>query len=263
VRISGGESHFLLTDGDLARLHTRMEHQSLKSIILLLALPAAICAQSPAFEAASIKSLPPEALGHVHMDSDGNIVSYSSAGLKDIISEAYRIGKDRISGPAWLDSEMYAVTARIPDGASEKQIPEMLQALLRDRFGVVLHRESKDMSVLALVVAKGGPKMKAGDAATGCNSNGGAKGTVLACRAGLAQFVGVLSRQMRSPVIDKTGLDGVYEINMQWDRDAPDDPPGTSLLEALPKQLGLKLESQHAPVDVIVVDSANRIPTAN
>jgi len=84
--------------------------------------------------------------------------NYSSAGLKDMISEAYQIGKDRISGPAWLDSEMYAVTARIPDGASDKQIPEMLQALLRDRFGVVIHRESKEMAVLALVIGEGWPE---------------------------------------------------------------------------------------------------------
>jgi uncharacterized protein (TIGR03435 family) len=232
-------------------------------IAALLALPAALCAQTPVFEAASIKSLPPEALGHIHMSSDGNFVNYSSAGLKDIISAAYRIGKDRISGPAWLDSEMYAVTARAPEGASEKQIPEMLQVLLRDRFGVVIHRESKEMAVLALVVAKGGPKMKAVDKATGCRSNGDAKGTVLACESGLPQLSDLLSGRMGRPVIDKTGLAGAFEINMQWDRDAPDDPPGTSLLEALPKQLGLKLEAQHAPVDVIVVDSANRVPTAN
>jgi len=230
---------------------------------LLVTFSAALCAQGPVFEAAAIKSLPPEALGHVNMHSDGNIINYSSAGLKDIISAAYRIGKDRISGPGWLDSAMYAVTARVPEGASQKEIPEMLQALLRDRFGVVLHRESKDMPVLALVVAKGGPKMKAADKATGCNSDGDANGTVLSCESDLAQFVTVLSRQMRGTVINKTGLNGVFEIRMQWDRDAPDDPPGTSLLEALPKQLGLKLESQHAPVDVIVVDSANRIPTAN
>src|ERR1700722_18694563 len=120
----------------------------------------ALMAQGPVFEAASIKSLPPEARGHVHMSSDRNIINYSSAGLKDMISEAYGIGKDRISGPAWLDNEMYAVNARVPDGASANQIPEMLQALLKDRFSVVIHRESREVSVLALVVAKGGPKMK-------------------------------------------------------------------------------------------------------
>ncbi len=235
----------------------------IRPVILPWLLPASICAQSPAFEAASIKSLPPEALGHVHMNSDNNIVNYTSAGVKDMIAAAYGVGKDRISGPAWLDSQMYAVTERIADTASPKQVPEMLQALLRDRFGVVLHRESKDMPVLALVVAKGGPKMKAADGVTGCSDNGDNKGNVLACHAGISYLLDVLSRRMRSPVIDKTGLVGVFEINMQWDRDSPDDPPGTSLLEALPKQLGLKLESQRAPVDVIVVDSANRIPTAN
>lgn len=223
----------------------------------------ALLAQAPVFEAASIKSLPPEALGHVHMNSDRNIINYMSAGLKDMISEAYGIGKDRISGPAWLDSEMYAVNARIPDGASAKQIPEMLQALLRDRFGVVIHRESRETAVLALVVAKGGPKMKPIDNATGCNSHGDANGTVLACQSGISSLLNVLSRNMRRPVIDATGLTGAFEINMQWERDAPDDAPGTSLLEALPKQIGLRLEAQKAPMEFIVVDAANRIPTAN
>ncbi len=232
-------------------------------LVLLVTFVVAICAQPPVFEAAAIKSLPPEALGHVHMNSDGNIVNYSSAGLKDMIAVAYRIGKDRISGPAWLDSEMYAVNARVPDGASQGQVPEMLQALLRDRFGLVVHRESKEMPVLVLVVAKGGPKMKAAEGVTGCSDNGNDKGNVLACHSAISNLLPVLSGRMRSPVIDKTGLNGVYEINMQWDRDAPDDPPGTSLLEALPKQLGLRLESQKGPVEILIVDSANRVPTPN
>ena len=214
---------FVLTDGDRPRLYRRMKCQShgtaqiCSLIILLVALPAVICAQAVVFEAASIKSLPREALGHIRMSSDGSMLNYSSAGLKDIISAAYRIPKDRISGPAWLDSEMYAVTARAPEGSTEKQIPEMLQALLRDRFGVVLHRESKEVAVLALVVARGDPKMKAVETATGCNSDGDEKGIVLACHAGLSNLADVLSRRLRGPVIDKTGLQGVFEINMQWE----------------------------------------------
>ena len=110
------------------------------------------------------------------MRGDGSIIDYSSVGLKDLISEAYGVTKDQISGPSWLDSEMFAISARIPAGASTKQVPEMFQALLRDRFGMVVHRETRRPAVLALVVAKGGSKLKAVNTATGCDSNGDGKG---------------------------------------------------------------------------------------
>jgi uncharacterized protein (TIGR03435 family) len=79
----------------------------------------------------------------------------------------------------------------------------------------------------------------------------------------MSQLAATLSRRLDRPVIDKTLLEGVFEINMQYPRDAPDDAPGTSLFEALSGQLGLKLEAQHAPGEFLIVDSANRVPTEN
>jgi len=80
--------------------------------------------------------------------------------------------------------------------------------------------------------------MTAADAATGCSGKGDAKGNVLVCHVAISSLRGRAGEAYGPPVIDKTLLEGVFEINLQWDRDAPDDPPGTSLLEALPKQLG-------------------------
>lgn len=232
---------------------------------LALALPAVLLSQTIAFDAASIKSLPPENIGHIHMRRAGSIVDYSSVGLKDLISEAYGVTKDQISGPPWLDSEMFAISARIPAGASAKQIPEMFQGLLRDRFGMTVHRETRETAVLALVVAKGGPKLRPVDTATGCDSNGDVKGTVLTCHAPISQLADVLSRHngLSRVVIDRTQLQGIFEINLEWPRDEPEDPAGASLMDALPRQLGLRLESQKAPQEFIVVDAANRAPTEN
>jgi uncharacterized protein (TIGR03435 family) len=234
-------------------------------IVLMMCAASVLRAQTPAFEAASIKPLPPAADGgvHIHMSDDDKMVNYSSVGLKDVMAYAYGVGKDQISGPAWLDNDMYAIVAKVPAGVSGKQIPAMLETLLRERFGMVIHRESRDVAVFALLEAKGGAKLKVADGATGCHGTGDSKGYILACQTSLAHFADWLSRQTGRPVIDKTQLDGPFAINMDWLPDAPDDPPNTALFEALNKQLGLRLEGQHAPREFIVVDSANRVPTEN
>ena len=127
-------------------------------LALIMCAPSILTGQPLTFEAASIKALPPAADGgvHIHMSDDDKMVNYSSVGLKDVMAYAYGVGKDQISGPSWLDSDMYAIVAKVPAGVSGKQIPAMLQTLLRERFGMVIHRESKDVPVFALLEAKGG-----------------------------------------------------------------------------------------------------------
>jgi uncharacterized protein (TIGR03435 family) len=142
-----------------------------------LALLAAAQAPAPptlAFEVASVKPagpLNPAAIqsGKVRMGMkiDGAMVDIGSFSLKDLIRTAYEVKDYQISGPDWLGSIMtaqrYNVQATIPEGATKEQVPQMLQALLADRFKLVVHRETRDHSVYALVVAKGGPKMKEAD----------------------------------------------------------------------------------------------------
>jgi uncharacterized protein (TIGR03435 family) len=221
--------------------------------------------QTLTFEAAAIKPLPPAADGgvHIHMSDDDKMVNYSSVVLTEVIACAYGVRKDQISGPAWLDSDMYSIVAKVPSGATGKQIPAMLQALLSERFSLVFHRESKETPVFALLEAKGGAKLKVTDVATGCHGTGDSKGRKLVCQTTLAHFADWLSRQTGRPVIDKTQLEGAFAIDMDWLPDAPDDPPNTALVEALNRQLGLRLEGQHAPREFIVVDSANKVPTEN
>jgi len=139
----------------------------------LLLSAAATFAQTPplAFEVASVKPagpLDPMAIQsgkvRIGMKIDGAMVDIGSFSLKDLIRTAYEVKDYQISGPDWLGSimtaERFNVQAKIPDGATKEQVPQMLQALLADRFKLVVHSETKDHSVYALVVAKGGPKMK-------------------------------------------------------------------------------------------------------
>lgn len=238
-------------------------------LILLLSIPSALFAQAPAFEVASVKSVPPPTDGHIstRMSTDDGMLNYSNLTLKDVIAQAYRIAKYQIAGPAWLDDERYVIAARIPSGAPREQVPAMLQTLLKERFGLESHRESKDMAVLALVVAKGGSKMKATDSSTGCHISTTPRKISHMCHLGLPEFAERLSEYTDRPVVDKTLLQGVFEINIEWVPDAAvtasEAAPGSTLLEALPEQLGLRLEAQKAPVEILVIDSATRVPTEN
>lgn len=145
------------------------------SAALFLAAGLAL-AQTPAtppltFDVASVKPagpLDPVAIQQgkmrVGMKVDGAIVDIQGFSLKDLIRTAYEVKEYQISGPDWLGTAMSAqrfnVQATMPEGATEKQVPQMLQALLADRFKLVVHRETRDHQVYALIVAKGGPKMK-------------------------------------------------------------------------------------------------------
>lgn len=147
----------------------------LRNAALFLAASLAF-AQTPAtppltFDVASVKPagpLDPVAIQQgkmrVGMKVDGAIVDIQGFSLKDLIRTAYEVKEYQISGPDWLGTAMSAqrfnVQATMPEGATEKQVPQMLQALLADRFKLVVHRETRDHQVYALIVAKGGPKMK-------------------------------------------------------------------------------------------------------
>jgi uncharacterized protein (TIGR03435 family) len=146
------------------------------SVFALLSATISAFAQTPpppplAFEVASIKPagpLDPTAIAqgkiHIGMKVDGAICDIGSFSLKDLIRTAYEVkdyqitGADSLGSP--LDAQRFNIQATMPEGATEKQVPQMLQTLLAERFKLVVRRETKDQSVYALVVAKGGPKLK-------------------------------------------------------------------------------------------------------
>ena len=143
------------------------------AVVWCLAWAAAVApAQTkPTFEVASVK---PAALDMAKLTAavqsgeiprmgprvDGARAEYIFMALKDLISLAYKVKPYQITGPDWMASQRFDIIAKLPDGASKDDVPMMLQALLEDRFKLALHRESKEGPVLALVVGKGGPKMK-------------------------------------------------------------------------------------------------------
>lgn len=133
---------------------------------------AALAQTTPSFEVASIKPSPPLDMGkmaaavqsgkmpRIGQHIDGARAEYIYMSLKDLIVTAYKVKPYQVEGPAWMATQRFDILATVPEGASSDDIPKMLQALLADRFKLVVRRETKEHPVLALVVAKGGPKLK-------------------------------------------------------------------------------------------------------
>ncbi len=135
--------------------------------MLLAALAASLGAQSLQFEVATVKPSPPLTMGsgsfRLGSRRAGSSMSYMHQSLKQLIMEAYAVKDFQISGPEWLASQQFDIEAKLPEGAAAEQIPDMLQSLLAERFGLKLHRESREHQVWALIVTKGGPKLTAAD----------------------------------------------------------------------------------------------------
>ena len=202
--------------------------------------------------------------------------------LKHLIMLAYEI-KDPdyraavLGGPDWTQSEFYDVEARADTPSSPHEIKVMLQALLADRFQLKLHRETKIMSGYALTVDKSGAKLPPPNSgvppdSTGTIQMGG--GELWSRGATMDIFTGALRLELGSPVVNETNIEGHYDFKVQLEEgnaeltERPDDSsapirpePAVSIFTAL-RQLGLKLDSRKLPIEVFVIDSAER-PSAN
>lgn len=238
----------------------------------------------PSFEIASVKPGEPDSR-RFGLGSRGTQFIVTNAPLKIMIGFAYDIQNHQIlGGPKWILSDRFSIEARPtasgPEGARTQRL--MLQSLLEERFKLRVHREIRMEDVYELVVAKGGPKLKrsAGPGADGREGIfGGGFGNMNATNQPVQSLVGVLSQRLGRSVIDKTGITGKYDFQLSFmPEPTPDDlalfgplpPDGASpvdsglpsIFSALPDQIGLKLESAKGPVEVLVVDRAEK-PEAN
>jgi uncharacterized protein (TIGR03435 family) len=142
----------------------------------------------------------------------------------------------------------------------------MLQQLLADRFALRLHRETKEITIYSLIVGKNGPKLKEGGSA-GPYLSRPSPGRLAGQRASMSSLASALAGNLGRPVIDNTGLKGGYDFSLEWTADAapdavPADTSGPSLFTALQDQLGLRLESKKAPIEVLIIDRAEK-PSPN
>jgi uncharacterized protein (TIGR03435 family) len=243
---------------------------------MILLLPAAALPQDKsAFDAASIKPAKSGARGYSIRPLPGRL-SIGNTSLKMLIAAAYHVNDFQISGgPKWLDSDRYDIEAKAAGDSrpSEKEMLVMLQKLLADRFALAIHRETKDLPVYALEIGKGGPKFQASKDVGDPYFRVFQRRQVTAQRAPLSLLLEAMAWLLGRPVIDKTGLTGLYDYKLEWTPDQiqlasdennarPADENVPSLTSALQEQMGLRLQSQKGPVETITVDHAEK-PTEN
>ena len=246
--------------------------------------PAGITAAPATFEIADVHPSP----SRLHPGIDGRFtadrVVLRDATITDLISMAYHVdAADILGGPAWLDFDRFDINAKPPAGtriSNEDNDPAaaaMLRALLIDRFALVARVDQRPLPAFVLSVGKANLMKPAADTTPGgCQyqqqaaaSAGAAQplihfscsNTTMSSFAGFLHDVG--SPYFNRPVIDQTGLKGGWDFDLQWSYNKPTGSGGTSLPDALLKQLGLKVESKPAPTPVVVIQSVNEKPTPN
>jgi bla regulator protein blaR1 len=242
------------------------------------------------FDVATIKPAAPDAQGwHLSPPKRGE-ESIGNLELRKIVASSFRIQDSMVFGPAWMDSVKYDILGKGPDAnATSPEVWEMMRSLLRDRFQMQYHIETREAPIYALTVAKGGPKLR--DAATGrCAAE--IKAGVTTCNGiqflpfgvgiynlpiggltgGLGRWLQQNGQPLR-PIVDKTGLTGKYDIQVTWMPEGitaeqlqsipkEERPEDVTMFQAFEKQAGLKLEATKGPIQVVVVDRIER-PSEN
>jgi bla regulator protein blaR1 len=256
-------------------------------------------AQVPAapheFEVASIKLNTSGASFVMIPPSVGGRFTATNVNLRTLVAIAYDMRSFQLSGgPEWASSDRYDVTAKADGNPNQERIALMLQSMLAERFQLKVHRETKELPGYALTVAKNGLKLKASQDSS-CTPGQPSQAPAVPCgsfliranqldgsRVDMQQFVNVLAgqRDLGLPVVDKTGTAGTFDVHLEWTPfegtggfggpgpgGAGGTPPspdssGPSIFTAVREQLGLKLDSQKVPTEMLAIDHAEK-PSEN
>ena len=227
----------------------------------------------PEFEAASIHMVAPysedeieRGLGNAPLSAfPTNRFTAHHLTLKLLIGLAYGVDQTYIqSNPSWLDSQLYDIEAKVDGNAllTLEQMQPLLQNLLGQRFHLTIHRGQKEVSGYALVVAKGGPKLqpsKGGEQPYGYILPDGLQDQ----NAPIQSLAAMLKIPAGRPVIDKTGIVGKYDFTLKYATANHPDSNLPDLFTAVQEQFGLKLVPQKVPVETLVIDHVDKIPTEN
>jgi uncharacterized protein (TIGR03435 family) len=249
-------------------------------VLLLIALPG-FC-QTPnqteqklAFEVVAIKPAPaptPETLRsgarRIGMRIDRSRVDIGGYSVVMLLSTAFRVARQQVAAPDFASSEYFDIQAKLPEGAARDQVPEMLQAMLEERFKLSYHHETRDYPLTFLTLGKTGMKLHRlpDDTPPSTKStplpDGGARMTLVGKLSGLFP---VMNSFGGLQVVDETGLDGIYT----WVREQHAEPgvPYQEVVQqgfrAMLEAAGLKMETRKVPKDTIVVDHVEKLPAEN
>jgi uncharacterized protein (TIGR03435 family) len=249
------------------------------AIVLLLTVPARTqpVETRPQFEVADVHVSPRGAFPQLSGGMmGGGRYELRGATMVDLIRIAWGVAADRVfGGPSWLETDRFEVIAKAAPATPSGAVPLMLQKLLADRFGLLVHADMKPLPEFVLTAGRR-PQLKATDGSgePGCESKqniqaspGAEQSVTLAChKVTMADFAariaGLPGVYIAHPVVDQTGLNGAWDFNFTW-TSRPGVAAGVTFVDAVNKRLGLKLEQQNVPMPVIVVDKVDETPTPN
>jgi uncharacterized protein (TIGR03435 family) len=255
-------------------------------VLVIAVLSAAAFGQTtgqPRFEVASVKVAAPADYHMVAWQRDfggkpGRVL-YSDVTLQELIGHAYRLKDFQIEGPDWMTTNRYDVEAIPPVGSPRETYPEMLQQLLAERFGLAVRRSQKEQRVYVLQAGTAPPKLRR----AGTEER---RSMIMSVVAGqirltataatvedLADYLMTNVRKLDSPVLNRTGIEGVFDFTLEWVPEKPltlngnvaggENAAGVSIYTAVEQQLGLKLKAEKAPVESLVVERAEKTPAPN
>jgi uncharacterized protein (TIGR03435 family) len=253
--------------------------------VILLAATAAFGQSAdppaPAFDVASVKVGQPATGGGERGRRDNiqvspGTVTMRNVNLKTCIRWAYHVTEYQVTGPAWLDSERFEIAGKAAGPAADDQLRLMMQSLLQERFKLAFHRQTKEIAAYVLVVGKNGPKVQEskteGESSIDVNQRAM---SVSVQRTPVSQMIDLMTNVLRAPVIDNTGLKGRYDLTLNVAKyaadmaaqgksmdSAPADPAALISL-VLQEELGLKLEAKKLPLELLIVDHAEKVPVEN
>jgi uncharacterized protein (TIGR03435 family) len=242
------------------------------AVPVLLVTSLAAFAQAPAFEVASIR---PGERGQESIETGPASLTMRHVRLLACIRWAYDVQEYQIVGPDWMNDLWFDVFAKSAGEATTAQLHTMLQGLLADRFKLAVRRDTKEMTTLILTVAKGGHKLEPTET-EGSPAFQTGQLTATGRGATLEPLLNLLSRELRTPVVDETGLKGKFnyflDINPYFTEESrkaaqgingPPPDANAIIAAAFQKELGLKVEPKKAPVPMIIVDHVEKAPSEN
>jgi uncharacterized protein (TIGR03435 family) len=267
------------------------------TVLVASIVPTVFAQQAPAAASTKVPTFDVISVRPNKSDSHGITLGYTPDGLRAVnipilflIKEAFGLNDDQLIGlPDWVHSEKYDVDAKVADAdvsaiksLAHEQRRQMILQILADRFKFTYHRETRMLPEYSLVVAKGGSKLQefqSGNDVAGAPKHAGqmkmSNGVITATGVPLEPLTRLLSDRVGRPVLDKTGLTGNYDFTLQWADEGHDGPArgpdpgaaaselsGPSIFTAVEEQLGLKLQSEKGPVQVVIVDHIEQ-PTQN
>jgi uncharacterized protein (TIGR03435 family) len=242
---------------------------------------SAASAAGQTFAVATIKPSQGKA-GDSGLSASPGTLTIRNLPLRMIIGAAYGIAEYQIAGPPWLKEQRFDIVAKTDAPvANQEEILPLLRPLLAERFRLAMHQETRELPAYILLVARNGPKMETADspgAAIPFKKANKSNGTrVRSPNLTMPQLADILSRRLGQPVRDMTGLSGGYRVTLEWAADEKVSKPGRTkkpgktkrdsdlptIFTALQNQLGLRLDSRKAPVDIFVIDHVEKTPAGN